>query len=947
MSQTEMDTRQPNRRERRKRNRFRKATVIALAAGLILGTGTAMGGAVFPATQAHAVSLGAGVWFGGDVGAGSFIHSNGTIVYCAELGKATVMGDNPAMGATSSLPAYNVGSYMVAGQTFTNVGTGALSGEGLRQFNYILSHYGSTNNNAQAGAVQIALWKLRASGSTAGYQQALAFMESGVGGGVVSQANAMISEAANANEAVGAPSDPRIRPGATPYTGTVVVDPGTTELTITNGIFTSTGTNRITFSGGTTSVTNVPFVGQAPYDAESWDRYYRVTVNGKYSYTEPGSGVLYGSPGGLGQGLAHAAPAVTRSGDYDAVYIDPDTVWSPVLSTQVPSKFVQDGEQFSDTVTFDVAEGSDPWRIGITSGGETRYAPITAKGTLYGPFLADPADNPSGTPPRNAPVAATAEITTDTTREPGTYEVTAGTSREAGYYTWVWNIEFDDQANSVTNPTRNDPSIPVDYFFTDGFGQIGEGQITPSDISFTTQLSDTEVAIGGKFTDDITVSLNKGGWLQTNGARTEFTLRGTVYTTDEQPEKQKNAPEGAEVLTTTTTTINGPDETFTSDEIQIPYTSTDNWVTVQWCLLDEDQTDDARGKAKEYCDDWGVPSESAEILRPEVTTQAQPDGAYKGDIKDTALVEGTVVPDVPNEIDFTYYLQPKAGDPKYDENWEPVLDDAGEPVLWTAEEVSDPDAVCLAQPVAKTERVEVTQIGSVDSPPVHANSVGTGYWVERYYITTPEDEEIVIHEGKCGLENEKTVIDYPKVRTESAGTVKVGEDMFDSAIVSGEFAPRDRGVEYKVTFKAYERTAGEQMVCSPENELKDFEDKTGVKVDKPGRYDSKKVKTKEKHVGLGGYVETLWLIEDGKEKEIHVGKCGEKSENFEIKKPTPVDKAIELAVTGGNGLGLMSAAALLLLGGGGAALYAQRRKQLALVDDNAEGGEGIEALLKN
>ncbi len=921
------ETQRLNRRERRKRG-IRRASGALLVAGLLLGTGSAFGTSMLTAAPASAVSLGAGVWFGGDTGAGNFLHADGYIVYCAELGKATVMGNNPALGATSALPAYSVGSYMVNGQTFTGISAPELSGDMLKYYNYVLSHYGATADNHQAAAVQIALWQLRSGGASAGYQQALAYMQAGVGPDVVAFANAMIAEAMNAGAAIGAPSDPRITHTG-PYAGYVTADPGTTELTIENAIFTQTGTNRIEFPGGTTGVLDIPFVGQAPYDDAGWDRYYTITVTGKYQYTVESSEVYYGTPGGLGQGLVAGGGVTPVSGDYSAVYIDPDTIWSPSLTTETPSKFVQEGESFSDTVTFDVADGSNPWRIGVRDGA-TIFAPITAKGTLYGPFLSDPADNPSAEPPKNAPIAATAEITTDTVTGPGTYAPTVeGVSKEAGYYSWVWSIEYDEQLSSITNPPGGHPSLPENYYFTDGFGKVSEGQITPSDISFTTQLSTDSVTIGGTFTDDVSVYLNKGGWLQTDGGRTPFTLRGTVYTLDEKPEQQATAPADAEVLTTTMMNIDSPDETFTSEAVQIPYTSDDKYVTVQWCLLDEDQAENAVGKAKEYCDDFGVPSETAEITRPEVSTQAQPDGAYKGDIHDTALVEGSIVDNAKNEIDFTYYLQPKAGEPKYDSNWEKVLDEAGEPVLWTEEELTDPAAVCLAQPVATTDRVEVTQTGNVDSPAVLANSVGTGYWVERYYVTPPEGEEVLIHEGKCGIENEKTVVDYPKVRTEAQSSVVVGDDIWDTAIVEGPISER---VEYEVTFKAYERE-GDKLVCSPETEIKDFEDATGVKVDKPGRYESKKVTTTEKHVGLGGYVETLWLIEDGEKTAVHVGKCGEPSENFEVKeKPfIPVPPVIEkLATTGGPSLAMFGlAGAALLAGGAAATVYAMRRRKLA------------------
>ncbi len=187
-----------------------------------------------------------------------------------------------------------------------------------------------------------------------------------------------------------------------------------------------------------------------------------------------------------------------------------------------------------------------------------------------------------------------------------------------------------------------------------------------------------------------------------------------------------------------------------------------------------------------------------------------------------------------------------------------------------------------------------------------------------------------LHRGKCGLPNETTKVEEPTVRTESAGTVSVGDEMFDTAIVDGELSDRPE-VEYKVTFKAYERIEGEQMVCSADTELADFEDATGVKVDKPGSYESKKVVTREEHVGLGGYVETLVRIEDGKETVVHVGKCGEKSENFEIT-PKP-----ELALTGGAGMLGAVLAGVLLLGGGAAVTFLQlRRRKLTTAQDGGD-----------
>lgn len=936
-----------NRRERRKRANPRRATA-ALLAGLVLVSGVATSEVVFNASAAHAVSIGAGIWFGGDVGAGSFIHSNGKIVYCAEMGKGTVMGNNPAMGATSALPAYNAQSFNVNGANFNNVGAPELSGDSLKNFNYVLSRWGATADNAQAGAVQIALWTIRSAGSTPGYQQMLDYMRTNVGPGVVAQANGMIAEAQNSNTASQAPADPRITPVG-PYSGYVAVDPGTTELTITNGIFTETGTNRITFGSGTTSVIQVPFIGQAPADLESWDRYYTITVNGKYRAFVAGSSVAYGSPGDIGQGLAYGIGEWVE-GDYKAVAIDPDTVWSPVLSTETPSKFIPEGEKFSDTVTFDVAEGSNPWRQSVNAAGVSLKAPITAKGTLYGPFLADPADNPSATPPKNAPVAARAEVRTSTDKGPGTYAVESDkTSREAGYYTWVWNIEFDDQLPSVQAPKSMEPSIPVNYFFTDGFGQISEGQITPSDISFSTQLSGDQFVIGDTFTDDVTAFLNKGGWLQTGGERTAFTLTGTVYALDKAPKQQATAPADTEVLATSQMTINGPDETKTSEPIQIPIDTDAKYLTVQWCLLDANQTDEAKGKAKEFCDDFGVPAESAEILRPEVTTQAQPEGAVKGDIQDTAIVTGALPKNAKTEVDFTAYLKPEAGQPKYDENWQPVVDENGDAVLWAEDEVADPAAVCAAQPVGRTDRVPVDSVGTITSPALKAESAGTVYWVEELFITPEGGEEIGYHKGKCGLPNETTEVVDPKVTTKATPGAMIDDSIFDTAIVTGPLSTREE-ISYEVTFEAYHRAEGvttqpDEKLCTPDTKV--WESTEPTPVDKAGEYTSEKWSAKKEHVGEILWVETLTRVEltdEGeKRSEVHRGECGAATEITKVTEPVP-PVFPPLVMTGAESLAPLvgGAAALLLAAGAGAILWARRRRLSSVAAEVRDCGDAGE-----
>lgn len=935
---------QLNRSERRKRG-MRRAGALLLT-GLLVTGGVSVGGMLFSAPAANAVELGAGVWFGGDVGAGSFKHSNGTIVYCAELGKATVMGNNPAMGATSSLPAYHTATFMISGQTFTDIGTGALSGKALEQFNYVLSRYGSTNDNAQAGAVQIALWKIRSAGSTQGYKDALAYMEKGVGGTVVSRANAMIAEAANADEAANAPGDPRIIPGATPYTGTVIADPGTTKLTIANAIFTSTGTNTVTFPGGAKGEVQIPYVGQPPADAESWERHYKITVTGDYEFTASSPTVLYGTPGGLGQGLVSSPAAVKKTGKYDAVHMDPDTIWSPVLTTAASSKFVKKGEYYNDTVTFNVAKGSNPWRYAIMKDGPKMYAPIKAKGTAYGVFLSDPADNPSATPPKNAPVAATAEIVTDTAKGPTiTYKVTSKEkAKEAGYVSWVWNIEFADQLGSVQKPKTGTPSIPANYFFTDGFGKAAEGQVTPTDLELSTNLkSDTVTLDKLTLTDVLDSKLVEGGWLQAGGKRIPVTVRLTAYGQNGKVEQTPLAPAGAKEISRTTVVLNGPKEQVESPEMKISLEDFKAFEggAVQACIVDEDQPEASRGFFTETCDDYGAKNEVFKFVKPAITTKAQEKGALEELASDTAIVKDSDLPEG-STIGATAYLRPKAGDFKYDENWKPVLGEDGKPVKWTQEMIDaiDPAALCEVQPVGKTERIPAKKQGEYTLPGIVVKSEGSGIdWVEDTEIPHPETgEPVEWARGKCGVENEYTDIPKPGVSTKVHLSDAFPTDTnWDNVIVTDLSVSKGSKFNYEAVVDAFwTKDAKATPRCDVKEKV--WTSKT-LQITGSGEFATNKYKirdvTKTDKGGRLDHVEKLIRVEKetGKRTVIAEGECGEVTESTIVKeKPvTPVPPAnppkTPLAVTGGADLGLIGlvAAGLLALGGG-AVLYGRRRR---------------------
>lgn len=200
---------------------------------------------------------------------------------------------------------------------------------------------------------------------------------------------------------------------------------------------------------------------------------------------------------------------------------------------------------------------------------------------------------------------------------------------------------------------------------------------------------------------------------------------------------------------------------------------------MQWCVLQEDQPVEHRALVQDWCDDYGVPEETAEVLQPSVRTQAQPAATAGDNIRDTAFIEGPIPHQ--SSVEFTAFLKPEVGQPKFDSDWKQVVGGA----VWSQQEIEEMgDDWCRAQPVATTERVDVHEEGLVHSPAVKTQSTGTIYWVEKLFAVDPiTSEEELIHEGECGLVNESTVI-YPLPKAKPAMLAATGEPM-KTGLISG------------------------------------------------------------------------------------------------------------------------------------------------------------------
>lgn len=320
------------------------------------------------------------------------------------------------------------------------------------------------------------------------------------------------------------------------------------------------------------------------------------------------------------------------------------------------------------------------------------------------------------------------------------------------------------------------------------------------------------------------------------------------------------------------------------------------WVETLWLTQGDVRTAYAVGEC-------GLVGETTRLEGPSVETKAVPLAAIGDAMTDTATVTGPLGgrEGVSHELTFEVFQ--------------------GDDALTGTE-----DATCTADNLIWTsEATAVTEAGDYESPPLTALPAHgkTVWWVESLWLvdgTGTEPERTLIERGTCGVDHETTRLQWPEVATVATPKVRVGEELFDTAIVEGALSQRE-DIEYKVRFTAYERPNSGEMSCAADTEIAALSDREGVSVRGPGRYESRKIVAQPEHVGLGGYVESLVLIADGQEHLVHRGECGVASENFEI---VPTERATpregpSLPRTGGAGIppAVVGGAALVGLAGAG------------------------------
>lgn len=840
--------------------------LLGILASLLATLALFAGGLAVAAAPAAAAAYGNGGYWSQTGGwMGSYVH-NGVRVFCvdSEVLFRDVAEEGALVTALEQHPLDDSTRY--------------ISGDELKKVNYAISLWGQHADDYMDAAVQAYVWEL-----TNAYGRAGSYYLVNAPEGVVS-AYAYIKADTEANfSGVGGAGTGILSldiDAENEHLGTLTV----TELspadavgtvTLANGVFADTG---LSVREGVTNNSSIPVRGVP--DESGSD--YRIRADGVFA----GEGmpqyeanvVLYESAIPGWQRTVSRGVMIPGLIEFELSVSDVRgriSTFEPVVGTQVESKFVQIGEEFADVLTFSTAGSAESISGAWRRHDDGSYATVRARATIYGPFLSQPEE--ADEPPPGAPIAAE-DIEIETSADDGPtrdYIVRSGFSpTEAGFYTWVWEIDRELQNES----TR--PFLPPGYRFIDRFGQVAESSITPSTLTVTTQVTETRAGMGVGVADAVTVVLGNGGWLSADGSQVPVVLDGTAYFTPLRPKLSDHAPEGTEVIARLQLTMSD-EGSATSEVVRMPLR--EGYVTFQWCVNELSQPVEYQGMFKEVCDRYGQGSETVRIIPPVVVTEARPVAAVYDPVFDTAIVDG-MVPDN-SWLSFELFRgreDASAGptDPAVEAgeagNGDPVEEESAPPME---------EAVCTDETrVVTTSSVPVdageNQMSRYRSPVVQLETTGTYWWIETLYHEDPDTgEQTVIHRGECGLPNETTIVEEPRVRTQAIAEVELGEKAHDLAIVEGRVPGVESGVVTELTFEVFEKV-GAEAECLASNRVHHLN--TPIVVTDVGEYYSDAV-TFEKP-GFYYWVETLTYVHPDGEREIaHVGECGLPNETTRVR----------------------------------------------------------------
>ena len=376
--------------------------------------------------------------------------------------------------------------------------------------------------------------------------------------------------------------------------------------------------------------------------------------------------------------------------------------------------------------------------------------------------------------PENAYVIGTQSLTFD---GPGVKTSTPVTVPEdAGFVVWVWSFVAAEQ---------DDPHFfRTGYTWKDKFGLADE----TTTVQFSPALASAVLSRipGEAFEDTLEVWTARGQWHEGVEVVAHGTLYGPYLT---EPEQGASVPEGAPVAKRAVLRYTEPGLQVTDTGFRPEETGYYNWV---WVIRAEDQSPETRAvlPAGFYtADDFGLVEETSILpMELDVTTKVAKPGITLGeDSVDTLTVDvanGDWIQkdgkNIPVTLEGTAYFVPGA--------------DAPEQSSDVPEGAEKLDTVLLT----------VTEAGEYTAPASRGEESRQGHvtwvWTVRTDLQPEELRGMVVEwTDAFGIEDETHPVLVPGVTTKAIPGVKKGEEVQDTAFVTGTIPLR--GAE--LTFEAY------------------------------------------------------------------------------------------------------------------------------------------------
>ncbi len=549
--------------------------------------------------------------------------------------------------------------------------------------------------------------------------------------------------------------------------------------------------------------------------------------------------------------------------------------FQPVAVSEADQRLAVPGDALTDTITVSSSNGAWLKKDGA-------FIPVLLEGTAY--------QVPGTLPPtQDAEIDAAAVplgTVTVTADGPGVYTSPSVVTPSGGFVTWVWEVRKSSQPEWVRDYLAAD--------WQDDYGISVETTSVRWPITVTSLMREYNVHPGGRAFDVVTVSgfpANHGDFAGDGywGGDVDE-LRHTVYgpfATDTVLTDDLDLTTAPVLAELTTPARNGVYKLGYTDEDQIVPTEPGFYVLVT-TFAGDDRVQPYQSSPADVLERFYVPPTGTDIP-VSVITQATPEAFVGEPFSDTALVQGTKIPDGAYLVFRAYGPHPAEADP-----------------------------VCEV-PFFESDQIPVTQAGIYYSGTTSVDTAGNVYWIETLY----DSDGGIIAEGECGAPGETTVVkEQPEdlfVKTNAVPTVTLGDPAHDVATVTGTVPDGAR-----LMFAAY-RQDGDTATCTAEELV--FTS-TVIELDGPGEYRSDEVIFDR--TGAYYWVET---VTDAEGTILHRGICGAPDETTTVTEPpdepgTPGTPG-ELAQTGGGDWWPLGLAGGLIAAATGAVLLFGRRLAIA------------------